>query len=438
MKAIARSSIFSAERFVMKWKWCALPKLNLQRMLILFVSFLFLSLSSQITYAFQQGPIPENSALDVTAHTIATMYEGPGSSYFQVSQLQPGQLAQIAERNYIGNWVRVLRLSADRYVLNSGWVMLGYLRVSPELRLSDVPINTELGDGVPGNVAGMAVGALYNTPVISTVSPAMIEVYQRGLALGNLPNVVTKVGDSLSADETFLRPMSLQPIQLGPYNFLSYTVAFYGASTAGASQAARVGMNTFSIVDPQWADGTVCASGETPIQCEYRLRRPSIAFILFGPNDVIRVDADQYETQMRLIVEETLNHGIIPVLSTFSYNPNAEFFTRAVEYNHRIIEIATEYQLPLINLFVASRPLSNYGLDQDGIHMLRSGMTTLDFASGLEAFYGASLRNLLTIRMLDEIRRTIEPSMEDIPTEATPEITPEATMPIEPTATLVG
>jgi hypothetical protein len=42
--------------------------------------------------------------------------------------------------------------------------------------------------------------------------------------------------------------------------------------------------------------------------------------------------------------------------------------------------------------------------------MANSGFPNLKFSSGHEAWYGTSLQNLLSIRMLDEIRRTLNPA----------------------------
>lgn len=111
---------------------------------------------------------------------------------------------------------------------------------------------------------------------------------------------------------------------------------------------------------------------------------------------------------MRRIVEETIGRGIIPVLSTFSYHPEHEFWWQAVEFNLQLVEIAEEYNLPLINLWAASRPLPEYGLDRDQIHMKQSGFAYLKFDTGHESFYGTSLRNLLAVRTLHEIRVTLE------------------------------
>ncbi|MCS7071689.1 MAG: SGNH/GDSL hydrolase family protein, partial [Anaerolinea sp.] len=169
------------------------------------------------------------------------------------------------------------------------------------------------------------------------------------------------------------------------------------------SAAARVGMTSYVVFDPMWADSALCQPGETPLDCELRRSQPAIAFILFGPNDVMRMTADQFAVQLRLIVDAVIANGTIPVLSTFSYAPDAPLWWQSVDFNQRIIALADEFDLPLINLWLAARTLPDYGLDVDRVHMLQTGFPYLTFEGNNVAFRGAALRNLLTVTMLDAI-----------------------------------
>src|SRR5690606_27120024 len=109
-----------------------------------------------------------------------------------------------------------------------------------------------------------------------------------------------------------------------------------------------------------------------------------------------------------LIVEESLAAGVIPVLSTFSNDPEAPLWWQSINFNLRLADIAAEYEVPLINLWAAARILPAYGLDQDQVHLKNSGFRYIKFTRGNEADYGVTLQNLLSIRMLDEIRRTLD------------------------------
>lgn len=341
---------------------------------------------------------------ETTAFRDAVVYAGPSDSYLQIGLLRAGVAVSVVERNSVGNWLHVLQSREDGVVLLDGWVLPGYLHLAPDLRYSQLPIS-DLPDGNPAYTGSPSIVRLYNTPIISEVSDAMREIYRRGQALGNQAHIVTKVGDSLTADPFYLTLIRQDDYVLGPYDYLEDTITYF--DTAESSVAARIGMTSLVLFDPMWANAELCESGETPLACEYRLRQPSISLIMFGPNDVLRMNDQIFGRQIRQIVDESLALGIIPVLSTFSYHPDSDLWWQSVNFNLAVIDLASEYQVPLINLWAASRVLPDYGLDQDRIHMLHSGFRYLKYDTGHENWYGVSLRNLLSIRMLDEIRRTL-------------------------------
>ncbi len=354
-----------------------------------------------------QTAAPSANPSLTTAHDQAFLYRGPGDTFRQAGVLNPGVEVSIIERNTIGNWLHIIRL-ADGKIADDGWVSTAYLNLDPQLHFSDVPVNTEIADADPTNTDSKSLSALYSVPVIPKISDKMREAYQFGQTLGNNPHSITKVGDSLSANGLYLKLMSQDNNELGPYDYLQDTLAYFGKSTAVNSVAARIGMTSYVIFDPMWANKDVCVPKETPLDCEYRLKKPIIAFIMFGPNDVKHMKAEQFEKQMRQLVEATVAKGIIPVVSTFSYNPEAELWPQAVAFNLALVKIAADEQTPLVNLWLAARPLPQYGLDGDDIHLKNSGFRFLNYTGGQESHYGVALQNLLALRTLDEIRRTLD------------------------------
>ena len=99
--------------------------------------------------------------------------------------------------------------------------------------------------------------------------------------------------------------------------------------------------------------------------------------------------------------------GVIPVLMTFSSHPEANYYRQTLEFNTIIADIADQYHVPLINLWLAARILPEYGLDVDHIHLRNSGFTYMKYDNGEEARSGVALLNLLSLRMLDELRVTL-------------------------------
>ncbi len=335
----------------------------------------------------------------------AIIRAGPGHTHSQLDRLRWADEIDIIARNRIGNWVKIRVERGNTDV--EGWIVTGYLALYESIRLSEVPVDDSLPDADPSKVNSRSQAALYAVDVLPDISDAMREVYERGLEAGNHPEVITKIGDSLSASERYLTLMHLTGHELGPYDFLAPTVEFFGPSMAQASVASEIGLSTYGVFDPMWADDEFCEANESPLDCELRRKQPSVVFILFGPNDVRAMTGEAYADQMRMMVEACLDHGTIPVLSTFSADPDEEFWWQSIGFNQVLLDLATEYEVPLINLWAAARILPDYGLDRDQVHLKHSGYEMLHFRAGQEAYYGVSLQNLLALATLDELRREL-------------------------------
>lgn len=341
-----------------------------------------------------------------TAYRTVNVFTGPGITYLQLGSIRAGIPLTIVERNSIGTWVHVQRARDDGSLIDDGWIISGYLNFDIALHFSDVPVSSLPDADADSDMSQLH--DLYVVPVIPTISDAMRDVYRRGRdELRNYSHVITKIGDSITADELYLAPLSRNNNVLGPYDYLGDTMLYFGASTTVPSVAAQVGMTTYTLFDPGWAPNDLCEPRETPLDCEYRRKRPSVSFIMFGPNDLLRMDDAHFDEQMRKVVQTTIDHGVIPVLSTFSYDPGMGLWLQSVNFNRRLVTIAADYEVPIINLWLAARPLPEYGLEVDHIHMKHWGSYSLKFDRGSPAFSGAALRNLLTLRTLDEIRRTV-------------------------------
>jgi hypothetical protein len=342
--------------------------------------------SPQVTSAFQR----------------VLLFSGPSNTYRQVGILNPGLPVNLIARNGAGTWLQIQRLNNDLEVAQEGWALAGFLNRDVPLDFGALPI-TELADADPSTIDSQSMAALYAVPVIPTIYPSLGDVIERGRRNGHEPGVITKVGDSLSASEQYLTIFSNPEYVLGPYQYLTSTLSFFRTSTAIPSVASRIGLSSIAIFDPFWADKEQCQTGESPLDCELRIKRPMISFIMFGPNDVRSMTEDVYRTQMTQIVETMLEAGTIPVLTTFSTDPAEEFFWQSINFNLQLVALAEAYQIPLINLWAAARILPDYGLDVDRIHLKHSGFNYLKFDTGHEAFYGISLYNLLSLVTLNEI-----------------------------------
>jgi hypothetical protein len=232
-------------------------------------------------------------------------------------------------------------------------------------------------------------------PIIPTVSPALREIYQHGLALGNDPHAFSKVGDCESSPNWFLGDFDrgTRYYRLGEYNYLDPVIQQFTGSFARTSLAARPGFSTGSMLDPDWADPKLCKRKETPLACEYRVHKPGLVFIMLGTNDVYHLDV--FESNLRTIISYSLERGIVPILST-----KADNLEKDGRVNALVARLAHEYDLPLWNFWLAIQPLPNRGLQPDGVHITWKPNR---FDDPVAMTYGWPVRNLTALQTLKAV-----------------------------------
>ena len=253
-------------------------------------------------------------------------------------------------------------------------------------------------------------------PPPATQAPPVITgartIFLKGQQMGNRANVFSKVGDSLTDTPYFLRQLT------GNYNLRAFsdmqavvnyfsTVKAYDANSFGTtSRAARASWSSFSVLDPKAADVGICQSGETPLACEYRLNKPVLALIMVGVNDIPSFPASTYETNLRSIIETTINAGVIPVVSTLP--PRPDFPQRVNEYNAVVVRLTQEYNIPIWDLNKELVKLSNGGIGPDNVHLSvppAGSPGTADFTPQNLQF-GTTMRNLTALQILNFVWRT--------------------------------
>lgn len=378
----------------------------------------FRAISSLLAAALLLGTaMPAFSALaqqeDADASITVPVFErtalrtGPGDTYAQIDSLPAGASVTLLERNRAGTWLHVIAPGAGEGGADlNGWLLSGYLTLE-NVRFSQVPVNDSIADADLSAVSSPDLASLYAVPVVPTINSAMREVFARGLEAGNNPNVIAKIGDCNTATGLFLAPIASGAYDLGPYDHFQDSIDFFAESFANNSEAARIGFNAIAVFDPLWANRDRCLANESPLSCEFRRINPSVAVIMFGQNDMRVLNSEQYDQYIRQIVDTALMQNIIPVLTTFtSDQADEELFPRSLRYNLIMVAIAREYGVPLINFWSAARILPRYGIGEDNAHLTASG-TRVNFATGHEARYGASLHNLLVLQALDEIYNAI-------------------------------
>jgi hypothetical protein len=195
-------------------------------------------------------------------------------------------------------------------------------------------------------------------PVIPTLSPAMIDVYQRGLSLGNRPNAFSKIGDCQIIPDVFLgfydSPAYILPEDL---EHLQAIIDQFSGSFAREGMALKGGFVFPTVFSPLRADSSFCDPGETPFECELRVHQPT--FVLISME--FRYDgrtAETHEKYLRSAVEYALEREMVPILAT-----KADNFEGDHSLNLVTARIAYEYDLPLWNYWSAVQRLPDHGID---------------------------------------------------------------------------
>jgi hypothetical protein len=278
-----------------------------------------------------------------------------------------------------------------------------------------VPVPTVLSPSLMPSPTVLPADFWQRLPVIPVqISARVREIYQNGLALGDNPHVFSRIGDCASAAPAFLVGFAGH-YNLGAYTALQPAIDYFRGSFGRPSLAAKAGMNSAGLLTTLWT-GKQCLKNETLLDCQYRLDRPSFAIIAIGTNEAYYVHENpgSFEHNMRIILDDTIARGIVPVLST-----KADDVEGDGSINATIARLAMEYQIPLWNFWLAAQPLPKHGLvDPEHLSSVSyANFTDFSIPNGLE--YGVQMHNLTALQMLDFLRKSL--AVESTPTStATP------------------
>jgi hypothetical protein len=238
-------------------------------------------------------------------------------------------------------------------------------------------------------------------PILPKVSDRARQIVEQGIEQGKDPHRFSKIGDSETFTSWFLAPFDKTPptYRLGEYAYLADVIDHFAGSFARQSVAARQGFNAASVFAPLWADPTLCQPGETPLACEFRLHQPGYVFVLLGTNDIWHLE--QFESQMRRILEYSIEQGVLPILGTKADNLEGDGSINRTLYN-----LAVEYDLPLWNFWAAVQDLPQAGLDEDQAH-LTFGYNYFDDPKAMQRAW--PVRNLTALQVLDTVLHETQP-----------------------------
>lgn len=260
-------------------------------------------------------------------------------------------------------------------------------------------------------------GSWQDLPVIpESISDRAREIYRKGIAKGNNPHIFTKLGDCNSKSPDFLHGFGGSMYDLGEYSYLQPAIDYWKDSFRLPNQATNPGTTTSRLLVTLWTNDQ-CASDEIMLDCQYRLDNPSIVLIALGTIDAKyhNLDPLAFEKNLRVILENSLERGILPVLGTKADNIEGDN-----SINETIARLAIEYELPLWNYWKAVQPAVNHGLLPDLEHLNSwSGPPATDFSLPIAVDYGKEVKNITALQMLNFLMEQLaDPSLTVSPTPA--------------------
>lgn len=206
-------------------------------------------------------------------------------------------------------------------------------------------------------------------PVMPNVYEGNRQLYQISLEKGVTdPHAFSVLGDCQSEAEAFLGVFDTSPALVKTMaDDLQAIIAQYSGSFNRYNPAAKSGSSAGSLLYPPWNDNKEgkCANGETPIDCELRVHRPSIVFIHIGTHFET---PERNLSYMTTIIKKVLAAGAVPVMVTKADNlENNEFV------NMNIARLAAEFGLPTWNFWASIQDLPSQGLKINGMHLTDPG-----------------------------------------------------------------
>jgi hypothetical protein len=334
-------------------------------------------------------------------HYAVTVYSEPRRASTIVGVLPPRAEVALEARGADTAWV--LGRSVDGAA--RGWIESRFLDIGSADLLA-LPVSGER-IYAPGWMRAPGAGAidLSAYPLVPAITDRARAIFARGQALGLDPRAISKIGDCISDNRHFLSPFGWGDYNLGGNTALQPVIDHFAESLASDSLAAYDGLVTSATLDPLFANPLACLPGETPLRCEYRVRQSSFAIIMFGAQDLLFANPDEFDRNLHQIVHETIEAGVVPILSTFP--GNLDRWDDAIILNRVVVQIALDYDIPLMNLWRALDGLPNHGLESDGRH-LSPPVTHSGDLTGENLRRGYPLRNLVTLQALDSVWRAVQ------------------------------
>ena len=224
-------------------------------------------------------------------------------------------------------------------------------------------------------------------------------IYANGQNLGRNPYRLSRLGDSTIMKPNFLSYFDEGKYDLGEYSYLQPVIDQFNGSFRRVGVAARVGLHAWGVLDPFWSYKQWCNEDEHMLDCEFRYNNPVILFIRLGTND----GSDNFEANLRRVVEYTISQGIIPILGT-----KPDRFEGDDANNDAIRQAAVDYLVPLWDFDLVAETIPGKGLDEDNVHLLVR-YEPHDFDDPATFMSGHAIQDLTALIVLNDVWHLVNP-----------------------------
>ncbi|GEM_PF-798977 len=261
--------------------------------------------------------------------------------------------------------------------------------------------------GAPSTAPARYPSGVVHSPIPYAVAEAMRDIADKGPKLYD--DVFMKVGASSTVSTKTLHCFAGSKVDLGAYKSLKPTLDYFLAGKAGSTtpfdrktKAAKSGKTA------KW----VTTGSPSPLSTEIKALSPGLAIVHYGTNDMgmgatyMHASYPFYTSMMKLLTTLT-SQGIVPILTGVSPRKDSSKANRWVGvYNALIRGLAQRFQVPFIDLWLATAKLKGHGMSSDGLHLngYWKGACLLS-ATGLG--YGYNVRNLIVLQALDRMRKVL-------------------------------
>lgn len=253
------------------------------------------------------------------------------------------------------------------------------------------------------------------TPITTDMATAMRAVVARNPA--TRADVFSKMGGSSVVNRGFLHCFAEEPtIDFRGRDF-GDTLAHFRAGSLGRTTSFD---RTSLAAEVGWSLRQALSGRRSAVVQEITATNARYALAFFGSNDVEGKNAHQFVGRLDRLVTTLEDAGVIPILgATYPRRANDREMNEQVRrYNRMSSALAQAFGLPYVDFHQAMLPLPGRALAADGYHpnsyVVGPRSRACDFGpEGMQ--FGNNHRNLLTMTVLDDLRRVLvagEPARE--------------------------